>query len=259
MIVSNRKIVLAMARNDISGRYLGQVLGSIWLFVHPIFMMALWVFIFSVVFKAKVSDSHDLPLDYVTYLLAGLVPWLSFQDVMARSSTQIIANGALIRQGLVMPIVLPVKSIFGALLTQLIMLMILCCYVLIKHGVLPWTYLLIPFLIVFQVVAMIGVAFLLSSITVFVRDVKDVIGLFVVAGPFMMPLFYFPEWVPEAFRPILYLNPFSYLIWCYQDLLFFGEFRHWEAWGVFGVGAVVVFCLGYRVFRKLQNLFGNFL
>ncbi len=128
-LVGNRAIVIEMVRREISDRYVGQVFGLAWVIVYPLFMVGLWVFVFTVVMKAKIGGAADLPLDYTAYLLAGLVPWLSFQDSMVRSCTVVVSNGAMIRQGLFRPEILPAKVIISALITQMIMLSIFCIYV----------------------------------------------------------------------------------------------------------------------------------
>jgi lipopolysaccharide transport system permease protein len=88
---------------------------------------------------------------------------------------------------------------------------------------------------------------------------KDVIQVFSITGVYLIPAFFLPEFVPRLFQPILYINPFSYLIWCYQDALYFGRFEHPWAWGVVFVLSLSVFTLGYRFFRKVKNVFGDVL
>ncbi len=78
-------------------------------------------------------------------------------------------------------------------------------------------------------------------------------------GVFLMPVFYLPAAVPSIFRPIIYCNPFSYMVWCYQDACYFGRFEHPWAWGVFATLSLGTFYVGYLVFRRLKPMFGNVL
>jgi lipopolysaccharide transport system permease protein len=89
--------------------------------------------------------------------------------------------------------------------------------------------------------------------------VKDFLQIFVTYGIYILPIFYLPDWVPAAFKPFLYLNPFSYMVWCYQDALYFGRIEHPWAWPIFFVGSVGALLIGYRVFRRLKPQFGNVL
>ncbi len=230
-----------------------------WAVGHPLILMAVYVFIFAVVFKQKIGGTRELPLDYVTYLLCGLIPWMSFQEAMSKSSTVIIGSANLVKQ-VVFPIeILPVKGVFASFVSQAVCTILLITYVLIMHGYVPLTYLLIPVVFILQIMAMIGVSYILASVGVFFRDLKDFIQVFCVVGMYVMPIFYLPSQVPAMFRPILYLNPFSYLIWCYQDVFYFGRIEHWWAWIVYCILCVATFYLGYRIFRKLKIIFGNVL
>jgi lipopolysaccharide transport system permease protein len=106
---------------------------------------------------------------------------------------------------------------------------------------------------------MIGVSYLLAATGAYFRDVKDLVQDFSTVAFFILPILYLPESVPAALRGILYINPFSYMVWCYQDILYFGRFAHPWAWAMFGVMSLLVFVFGYRVFRKLKTMFGNVL
>lgn len=259
LLIRHRQLVVEMARREISERYAGQLFGVFWTIGHPLVLVLVYVFIFGFVFKIKVGGSTAMPLDYTTYLLSGLIPWLAFQDAMSKASTAISSNAPIVKQ-IVFPIeVLPVKGVLTSLLTETIFLCLLLIYVLISQNSLPWTYALLPLLMVLQALAMIGVSYILSATGVFLRDTKDFVQIFSVVGLYLMPAFYLPEAVPGVFRWFLYVNPFSYLTWCYQDALYFGRFEHPWAWLILFILCLGIFSLGYRYFRKLKILFGNFL
>lgn len=259
LLTIHRDLTLEMAKREISERYSGQMFGTLWAIGHPLFLMAVYVFVFAFVFKTKIGGTYDLPLDYTAYLLSGLIPWLSFQESMNKSCTSISSNGPLVKQ-VIFPIeVLPAKGVIASLVNQIISLSILVVYVLITHGSLLWTYVLVPYIFILQAMAMLGVAYLLSSVGVFFRDMKDFVQLFGIAGVYVIPVFYLPQWVPHLFKPMLYLNPFSYPMWCYQDALYYGRFEHPWAWVLTTVGSLAVLTLGYRTFRKLRLVFGNVL
>ena len=257
LLTRHRTLTWEMAKRELTDRYSGQVFGPLWTIVHPLLMIGLYLFVFVVVFKQRIGGTYDLPLDYAAYVLAGLIPWLTFQEVMSKSCQAITSNAALVQQ-VVFPLeILPVKSVIVSVLTQLFSTMIVVIYLLLRHGFLHTTILLVPFLIAAQVLAMIGVGYLLAAIGVFFRDVKDFVQIFNVAGIYLVPIFYLPEWTPAIFKPVLYFNPFSYLIWCYQDAIYFGRFEHPWAWPLVGAMSISVFVFGYAVFRRLKPIFGQ--
>ncbi|MBF0404349.1 MAG: ABC transporter permease [Nitrospirae bacterium] len=259
LVTRHRRVTIEMARREVRDRSIGKVFGNFWAFGHPLVMIGIYVFVFTFVFKMKMGGTVDMPLDYTTYILSGLIPWISFQESMAKSTTVIINNANLVKQ-VVFPVeILPLKGVIVSLLSMFISLTILIVYVLSTHHKLLWTYMLLPFLIFFQMLAMSGVCYMLSSVGVFFRDVRDFIQVFSIVGLYITPVFYQPDQVPAIFRPLLYLNPFSYLTWCYQDALYYGRFEHKWAWLGFFVLSSGIFYFGYRVFRKLKIWFGHVL
>lgn len=247
-----------MASREVRDRFAGQVFGWLWAIGHPLFVIGLYVFVFAVVFRQKIGGA-DMPRDYTTYLLSGLVAWLGVQDVLTKSCTVLVANGSLVKQ-VVFPIeVLPAKTVLATLFTQGVSLAALICYVLVTNGGLPASYLLLPVLLVMQFATLLGVSFALSAIGTYFRDLKDFVQLFATAGIYLLPIVYLPQWVPGLFKPLLYLNPFSYLLWCYQDALYFGRFEHPWAWVVASAIAVGSLAVGFRVFVRLKPGLGNVL
>jgi lipopolysaccharide transport system permease protein len=257
LLTRHRQLTWEMTKREISERYAGQVFGLFWTIAHPMMLMGIYVFIFAFVFKMRIGGTRELPLDYTTYLLSGLIPWMSFQEAMSKSTTVIVANANLVKQ-IVFPIeILPVKGVIATSVTQVISTLILIGYITFTYKSLHLTFLLIPLLFIFQALAMIGVSYILSSVGVYFRDLKDFVQVFCVAGVYLMPIFYLPSQVPQIFRPLLYLNPFSYLVWCYQDVCYFGRFERPWVWFVFIFLSLASFYIGYRLFRKLKIMFGN--
>jgi lipopolysaccharide transport system permease protein len=259
LLTRHRVLTVELARREIGEHYTGQLFGTFWAIGHPLLLMLVYIFVFAYVFKTRIGGTVDMPLDYTAYMLAGLIPWLAFQESMTKAGTVIVANANLVKQ-VIFPIeVLPVKGVVATLITQTIFLGLLAVYTLITTHALLWTYLLLPVLFIVQALAMIGVSYLLAAVGTYFRDVKDFVQVFCSVAFFLLPILYLPEAVPAAVRGILYVNPLSYMIWCYQDLLYFGRFAHPWAWIVFSALAFSVFIFGYRVFRKLKVMFGNVL
>lgn len=258
-IVQRRQLIYELAKRDITDRYSGQALGSFWAFGHPALQLAVYVFVFNFVFRAKVDSGGLSSQDYVTYILSGLIPWLTLQEIINRSATVLVAHSNLVKQTVLPLEVLPLKVVLSALGTQLVSMVGLVLYVgLTQRGLSP-SYLLLPIVIVLQILFVVGAAFVLSALTVFVRDLKDAVLVFSYVGVYLVPVVYSPAWVPALVRPLLYLNPFSHLAWCFQDVIFYCSIQHPVAWVVTAVFSVWLFAVGYRLFHRLRPLFGRVL
>jgi lipopolysaccharide transport system permease protein len=258
-LLRHRRLTFEMAKREITERYSGQVLGLFWTFGHPIVMMGVYLFMFIVVMRVRIGGTPQMPFDYTTYLLSGLIPWLCFQEALQKSAQAFVNHSHLVKQA-VFPIeILPVKGTLACLWTMVVFLGLLTPYVLLRGGGWHWTFLFIPVLVATQTLAMIGASYVFAAIAVYFRDTKDFLQVFCTTAVYFMPIFYLPEQVPSILRPIIYLNPFSYLVWCYQDAIAFGRFEHPYAWVVVFLGSPILFVVGYRFFRKLEPMFGNVL
>ena len=260
LYIRHRQLTWEMIKRDITERYAGQMLGPFWAIGHPLFLMAIYVVVFTYIFAMRLSaSSYDFPFDYPAYILSGIIPWIAFQECMQRGTSAVLANAELVKQ-VVFPLeILPVKGVFSALFTQVVATLFLISYVVIKFSFLPLTFLLLPLLFFFQILAMTGVCYLLSSVGAYFRDLKDIVQVFNIACFYAIPVLYLPGWMPKWFQTIFFLNPFSYMVWCYQDACFFGRFAHPWAWPIFFGLSLLTFYLGYKVFHKLKIMFGTVL
>ena len=258
-LLRHRVLTYELAKREILDRYAGQMLGAIWAVGHPLIMVLVFVFIFTQVFAIRIGGTREMPLDYTTYLLCSMIPWLTFQEVLTKSAITMHANASLVKQ-VVFPIeVLPIKTVLASLVTQLVGTLCLVCHTLISHGFLPVTYCLLPILWGAQFLAMCGTGLILAAFGAYFRDLKDFLQVFSTVGIYLMPTVYLPSMLPATFRPLLKFNPFSHMAWCYQDACYFGRFDHPFSWVIFLSGSIVVFAFGVWAFRKLKVCFGSVL
>jgi len=259
LIFDKKNLIIELAKREINDKYVGQVFGRAWALVHPMLIMSIYIFIFVFVFNMKTGGAREVPLDFGTYLISGLVAWLIVMELLSKSTTAIIANASLVKQ-VVFPLeILPLKTVFSTFLTMGVFVSILFIYVVVFKQTATWMILMLPFLLYMQIIMMIGLAYILSSIGVYFKDIKDMIQMLGTIGVFMLPIMYQPSQLPTYAQPIIYLNPFSYLVFCYQDVFVYGNFEHWYAWIVLFIFSHLVFVFGFSLFRKLKVMFGDVL
>ncbi len=261
-VTRHSELVWEMTRREISERYAGQFLGTLWAVGHPFLLIGIYVFVFGVIYPSRIRIGQDLPSSFVLYILSGLIPWLAFSETMSKATTVILNYGNLVKQ-VVFPIeILPVKGVLVACITQGVTTALLLVYMLLIEGAVPMTVVLLPILFVFQMLTMCGVSYFFSSLGVYVRDLKDAVQVFLSAGLFLSPILYLPVWVDQIwspFRYVLIVNPFAHFIWCYQDILFYGAIQHGWSWIVVTVVTPCTLYGGYFVFRTLRVKFSEVL
>ncbi len=254
-----RRLIAVMAVRDLSSRYAGQILGVFWAIGHPLFQMAIYLFVFGVVFRQSIGGTEAMPRDYTVYILSGLVAWLSIVPILAGSAISITQNANLIKQFAFDARVLPAKEIFTGAIVWAVGVTILASYTAVVYGAMPATYALIPVLAIMHFAIALGLAWAIGAIAAYLRDLKDIVTLATTVMIYVLPIVYLPDWIPAVLRVALYANPFSYLIWCYQDVFYFGRIDNPVAWLVCAIFAPVMLATGYRLFGRLQPNFGNVL
>jgi lipopolysaccharide transport system permease protein len=258
--MKNRRLLIEMAKRDLSDRYAGQILGAVWSIIHPVAVISVFLFLFGVVFRAKAANiGVDFPADQAVYMVSGLIPWIVASEVISRSTSVVAGQAALVKQ-VVFPIeVLPVKMVIASLPTVFIGFMGLILYVTIRFLTLPMSYLLLPPAAGIFYVFLFGLAFLLSAIGIFFRDIKDIVQIYTLIGLYLAPIFYFVHWVPVKVRFLLYLNPMTYFILMFHDVAYHGAIQSPLVWGVACIIAMMSLLGGAWIFTHLKPQFGSYL
>jgi lipopolysaccharide transport system permease protein len=261
IVIAQWRLLVALAKRDLSDEYVGHNLSLSWAVIQPLFLMLVYLFVFTKIFPIKISAPSATATDAVVFLLSGIIPWLALAQVMGRSSSSLINNTSIVKQ-MAFPLeLLPLKTLAGPLVFGATSLTFLVGYSLwITGGSILLAYIVgLPVLILLSLLLLIGLALLLSSVQVFVRDLKEFINMFVTVGLFIHPILYLPDALPAAVRPLIFVSPFSYFIFCWQDIIFYGDIVRGWAWIIATAFAAVLFMVGTRVFLASKSHFGDFL
>lgn len=255
----NRQLILQFIKRDVSSRYKGSYLGRIWSILTPLFMLAIYTFVFSVVFQAKWNVSTDNKLDFAFIIFSGIIAFNVFSDVILRAPNLIISNVNLVKK-IVFPLEILVVVVMGSsLFLAAINLLILILGQFIFNRVIHWTIVLLPVVMMPLILISLGLGWFLASLGTYYRDISHVIGLVVSALMFMSPIFYPVSNIPEGLRGLYSLNPISHIVEDMRRVLVFGQMPNWE-WIFFGslIGLVMSF-LGLKWFNKTRGGFADVL
>ncbi len=260
-LYGQRRLLAALAKRDLADDYVAHRLSLVWTIVQPVFMMAVYLFVFTAVYPTRVQAPAGFATDATVYLLSGIIPWVALSHVMSRSLTSVVANSNIVKQ-MAFPLeLLPVKTLASPLFVGAVSLIFLVGYsAWTTGGAILAVYLWgIPLLVALSLALFAGMALVLGSVQVFMRETREFIGMFLAVGVFVHPILFLPDAIPAAVRPLIYLSPFSYFIFCWQDVLFFGGIERVWAWCVAAAFALGIFVLGARLFVGSKPHFGDFL
>lgn len=257
--VYNCPLIRELVMRDLKGGHAGHGFGSIWVYTQPLVIVATFMLIFGVVIGTKMAITSTFPGDYTSYILVGLVPWLLMSNALGRAPGAFSGNASLVKQ-VVFPIeTLPVATIVACFIIYIPSIILMVTYKLFAGGGLSWLTLVLPLVLFMHALLCLGLTLLLSVTTPFLRDIREFVTMYMAVSMYFTPAIYLPDWVPALVRPVLYLNPFSYVVWVYQDVLFFGEVRHTFAWIIFAILSIGLFLAGLIVFRRVKPFLGNVL
>ena len=250
------ELIRALVRRELAARYRGSALGVVWAMLTPAVMIAIYTFIFAGIFGARFGE-RGTAWDYALYLFCALLPWTAFQDSLQVSSNVIVAHANLVKR-VVFPLeALPVAQVLAALVTQLFGTVVLLAATLIIQRTLHPTLLWLPFVILPQLVLMLGAAWLVASLGVFLRDTAQVVALLLVAWMFLTPIIYPEQIVPARYQAYINANPFTPLVRNYRRIILEGAQPDWGGLAYFTLFALAVFILGYWWFAKTRKNFAD--
>ena len=255
----HRDLLWELQRRDLSDRYVGSTLGALWAVVQPLVQLAVYVIVFGFVFKLKFGGQDSGGFDYPAYIIAGYLPWMAIMDVMTRSAIVIYANMNVIKQVAFPTELLPAKVLLGAFVPQAVGIAFLIAYLELRFGRVPVTLVLLPVALVLEYVAAMGLAWILALVGAYFRDLPNVLQVFFLVNLYAMPIVYAPAWTPPVLARVIPFNPFAHLVYVFQDVLFFGAIRHPVSWGVLSLLAAITFAVGFNLFNRAKQAFGNVL
>lgn len=256
----NRQLIVQMTKREVVGRYKGSTMGLAWSFFNPVFMLVVYTFVFSVVFKARWGvgggDSKTL---FAVVLFVGMIVHGLLAEVLNRAPSLILSNVNYVKK-VVFPIeILPVISMGAALFHTMISLCVLLIAFVVFNGYMHWTVIFIPLILLPFIILTLGFAWILASIGVFLRDVGQVIGMITTVMMFLAPVFYPVTAVPEHFRPFIMANPLTFIIEQARGVLIWGHLPNWTGLGIYTLAATVVAWAGYALFQKTRKGFADVL
>lgn len=255
----HRQLIWQMTRREVVGRYRGSVMGILWSFLNPVFMLTIYTFVFSVVFKAKWGAGSDNRSEFAMILFAGLIVFNMFSETVTRSPSLILSNVNYVKK-VVFPLeILPVVSILSSCFHTLVSIGVLILFRLIVGSGFSLTTALFPIVIAPLLFFSLGVSWFLAALGVYLRDVSQTIGLAMTALMFVSPIFFPVTALPEKYRLFVYLNPLSFIIEQGREVLIFTHFPDWGGllicYGFGGASAL----LGFTWFQKVRTGFADVL
>lgn len=249
-IYQYRELLKTNVKKEIRGRYKNSILGVMWSFLNPLLQLA----VYSIIFGALLAGGDKT---YPIYICVALIPWTYFTTAITQASFTIIGNGDIIKKVYFPREILPISVVTSGAVNFIISTIIILAFVIFSGMGLSWYILLYPFVLLVQYILLLGIAFIVSSITVYFRDLEHIIGIILLAAFYGTPIVYKLEQLPANLQVIMQLNPMTHIINGYRDIFYYHQMPNIKVLGILLAISVVITVIGYFIFKKLQKGFAE--
>jgi lipopolysaccharide transport system permease protein len=262
-LYSHRHLTWQFAKRQIEARYKAQRLGLLWAVLTPLFMLAVYTFVFAVVFPTKLardpSEIQREPLgQFALWLFIGLLVFGLFRDMVVRAPGVVISYPNYVKR-IVFPLeVMAVAELICALVTFCIGWVVwLIGWGIIEQRLPGVGLLLMPVLVVPVCLFALGLSWIFSSLGVFLRDLTNIVELGATVLFFLTPIFYAIKHVPAEFQPLLAANPLAAVIEDVRNVVMNGAMPNfaWFGWAL-GISLLTAI-VGYAFFMKSKRAFAD--
>lgn len=246
-----RELLKTNIQKDVGGKYKKSFLGVLWSFINPLLQIVVYWLVFDKILHTSNKEN------YVVYLCCGLIPWQYFAAVVNRGAATVIENGSILKKVYFPREIFPISLVASETVNFFISTIMILVFVIAGGITLTWNVLWYIPIVLVQFILSIGIAFLVSSISVYVRDLIHILGILIQLMFYATPIVYALDQVPDRFIWVARLNPMAYIIDSYRNIFYEGKMPNLQYLGVallFGVGFCIV---GYLVFKKLEKRFAE--
>ncbi len=257
MLLSNNLFRQLVSR-EIRTNYLENLTGFAWLIIQPLMLLAIYAFVFTTIFKARINDTGGV--GFVPFLAVAFWPWTAFSEAILRSSNCISANAALIGKVAFPSELLPLSTVTATFLMNMTGYLAVLVVVQLLGTDIKWLGLLaaIPLLFLMFLLSS-GIALFASGLQVFVRDIAQILPPLMTFWFFSTPILYSSSLLPPEFAQVLKLNPMTWYIERLRDFLLFGNYQLSPGDLIVPVLSVLLFWMSLLFFRRVSPHFEDFL
>lgn len=253
----HRYLLTEFIRRDVKGRFAGSLAGTFWTLISPLATIIVYLFVFSMVLRIQVTVDETGTNSFAIFFLTGLFPWLLFSESLSRSVGCLIDNANLITK-VVFPVeLLPAGTVLASFLVNGLGMLLFLVYLMFQ-GYAHLTWFLVLILVPLQMFFTWGIASFLAAASVFIRDIRELLGIILMVWFFATPIIYPLSMVPANIKPFISLNPMCTFAGLYRDALIIHQLN-WAPVLLVSIISMVSYVIGAWFFMRARPAFGDVL
>ncbi len=249
-----RGLLATLVARELKARYRGSLLGFFWSLINPLLLLAVYTFVFSVVFAPRTAGADP----YALFLVSGLFPWIWLSTSLLEGTVSLQVNAGLIRKAVFPAELLPAVAVAANLAHFLLALPIVAAALIVGralgYAVGGWAALLLPLVVTLELPLVLGLALGLAALNVHFKDVRDILGNLLTFLFFLTPVLYPLAAVGwRGLRVLVRANPFTPFTLAYQDVLFRGAVPAPALWLQMAAVSLIAWAAGAWLFDRLRD------
>jgi len=249
-IYEYRELLKTNVKKEIRGKYKKSFLGVLWSYLNPLLQLLVYAIVFPLILR--MTQEH-----YVIFVCSGLIPWTFFTTVITQSTGVIVANSNIVKKVYFPREILPISITTSAAVNFLISTLIILAFVIFSGLGITKYIIFYPFVLLVQYVLCLGLSFIVSSITVYLRDLEHLIGIAIMLMFYLTPIVYSVKDLPAQYQFLMKLNPMSHIIEGYRSVFYYQQLPDIKNLIILlGIG-IAICVIGYLIFKKLEKRFAE--
>lgn len=245
-VIRYREMLRNLVAKELRAKYKASVLGFLWTFVNPLFMLAIYSVAFGIVLRIQQQN-------YSMFLFVALLPWNYLVQSIQQGAAAIVGNAGFVKKIYFPRAVLPLAIVFANMVNYLLSLLILIPALLLFHVHLTLSLISLPAILFTQTLLVAALTLLAAIGNVYLRDLEHIITVVVVAWMYVTPIFYSSDMIPKSWLIFFNANPATAIINAYRAIFFYGQWPQWHALGWLTGALIVLFGVSWVVFARGQR------
>ena len=256
---NNRHLITALAKRDVAGRYKETGFGLFWSLINPLILLAVYTLVFGLIFKGHWQSNHSSTMEYSLSIYCGIIIFTMFSECVSRAPNIILTNKNYVKKVIFPLETLPLIALLSALFHCAISFIVWFIFNLFVNGLPPLSSLLLPLIILPLALIVLGVSWLLSALSVYIRDIRQIIGSVITMLMFLSGVFYSADMIPENFKLLFLANPLANIIDLARNALLHGIPPKPAELLLLTLISSLFSWLGFYTFQKLRKGFADVL
>lgn len=246
-----REMIVSLVQRDLKSRYKGSVLGFLWMLLNPLLQLCVYTIVFSTILRTGIEK-------FYLFLFVALVPWIFFSTCLSGGTTVILGQQDMVKKIYFPREVLPIAYTTSQFVNMLLSFIVIFVVVFFSGITIELTALLyLPVIMLIEYVLSLGITLLVSGLTVYLRDMQQILSILSMAWMYMTPVVYSVEMIPEEYVRFFYLNPMTPVIIAYRDILYYGRAPKMGTLANAVILGIAILIIGEITFSRLQRGFAE--